>query len=227
MLKQSTRNLRKNYEDYEECFYQFARQWACNERDLHKSLSRKRPTSDEEPAIRDSLKYFGVARSFKNRKEKYQIIEKIFTQHSKGLNKKNFVKKVVDLSNGFKKKGFSTNLSAASKLLWLRTRSPVIIYDKNAFIGLKAMRQENTRKDDYKNLEKLKEGDYVSYVEHWNKEYENHENMIREVSNRCKNKITQNCDGFSNIRKVPDWFCMRVFDLFLFKKGQESRTKEK
>ena len=89
--------------------------------------------------------------------------------------------------------GMKVLLSAATKLLWLKYRDPVIIYDSQvrASLGVRA-------------------GDYPDYVRQWRASYSRHASGIRSAASHIR------------IPGVPcerEWFRRRVFDLYLWAEG--------
>jgi len=89
--------------------------------------------------------------------------------------------------------GMRVLLSAATKLLWLKYRDPVIIYDSQvrASLGVRA-------------------GDYPAYVRQWRALYSRRALGIRNAASRIR------------IPGVPwkrEWFRRRVFDLYLWAEG--------
>ena len=105
---------------YDYCALSYAIQWETHERALHQEISRK-PSAE---AIRKSLSYFKVARVFPRLERKADLAESALIRSSKGLNEGNVVKRVADLTNEFFFTFNKKNLSAASKLLWLRCQHP-------------------------------------------------------------------------------------------------------
>lgn len=98
-------------------------------------------------------------------------------------------------------------LSAASKFLWMRFRSPVIIYESLAARWLK---KNSVYRD----------GSYSNYCQNWREQYEKHEDSIR---NACGDLV--NVKTFTLAADLPDreiveltsntWFRERVFDHYM------------
>ena len=84
-------------------------------------------------------------------------------------------------------------LSATTKLLWLKHRGPVIIYDSQvrAALGVRA-------------------GDYPAYVRRWRALYSRHAVGIRSAASRIR---------IPGVPAEREWFRKRVFDLYLWAQG--------
>jgi hypothetical protein len=124
---------------------------------------------------------------------------------------------VVDLATRlgsvYKKKGAAQELvSAASKFLWIRRRSPVVIYDRRAHKCLTRMNATPGTS-------------YASFRKVWQTEFPKYEIQIRSA---CRNLSQSNIKNFapSGIAKRrfnsvlrARWFHERVFDKFLWWNG--------
>lgn len=200
---------------YEYLVMKFANQWTTREQILHEELSRK---IISEKSVVKALQYFQVARTFdglKTEDNRTFIVENLL-EHSKYLTKNNFHEKVQDLAERFKEQFGSTNLSAASKLLWLRKKSPVLIFDKWAKSALESFEQ---RKIDC----------YADYSEVWNHNYSLHKDKIKDATidfvnvrqySALWNKSTSECKDIV----TSEWFLERVFDMYLLSHGKLSKN---
>ena len=86
------------------------------------------------------------------------------------------------------------NVSAASKLMWLKFRRPFIIYDGNActFLGASP------------NLDRLRE-----YYDKWRAEYARHEDEIKRISKKFIDE---------------PWFQERIFDNYIWTEGGKMKS---
>lgn len=118
---------------YEYCAQQYLLFWENREKKMHKYMSGA-PTSDE---IRYTLKHYSIARNFKGLAEDHVAIkiahELLYVSNKNGGD---ISDKVIDLATRFEKHFNKFNLSAASKLLWLRHKRPYLIYDSRALSAL-------------------------------------------------------------------------------------------
>lgn len=206
-------NLKKYIAIYplEYCAARFLRQWGKYEEELFKSISN----CPDEKSITEALVYFKVARTFLKFKEsdsKIKILNALQTV-------KNNIKiltaeeSVMGLANSFKNEFKTLNISAASKLLWLSIRSPVVIYDRRAINAL-------TNQVGYRGIYK----NYNSYYVAWKNEYSEFELHIQNAIVNLKNGRSfmpessfsdADLDQFSK----ESWFKERVFDIFLWEVG--------
>ena len=110
---------------FEFCALRFLFQWRRKEQYLHRHI-RAKPTIAQ---LRSALKYFQVARNSKDlgKDEKATIVLRAFSD-IQGRERLGPEDKVTMLAKRFKDDGFQHNLSAASKLLWLKSGS-VLAFD--------------------------------------------------------------------------------------------------
>ena len=96
--------------------------------------------------------------------------------------------------------GAKALLSATTKLLWLKHRGPVIIYDSQvrAALGVRA-------------------GDYPAYVRRWRELYSRHAAGIRSATSRIR---------IPGVPAEREWFRKRVFDLYLWAQGAPATITE-
>jgi len=196
---------------YEYCALRFVIQWERHERALHEDISRKLSAE----AIRTALSYFQVARGFAGLDEKAEMVAKALIKMSKGLNEGNVIDRVINLSDYFFREFNSKNLSAASKLLWLRCRNPVVILDSRTAAALNKLGY------------RVKKGDYVSFYRAWHEEYGKRRFELQRAAKRLKELKSytaswrRSADEFrADIEAV--WFSERTFDLLLWELGDES-----
>jgi hypothetical protein len=103
-------------------------------------------------------------------------------------------------------------LSAASKFLWIRHRSPVVIYDAQACRTLKQLGS------------RFAAGSYKPFRREWLRHFAEHEGAIQEACAEL-HRVRE----FSLAHEMPDdelaalaaqrWFHERVFDKFLWRTG--------
>jgi hypothetical protein len=184
---------------FEYCAFRYLELWERDEKSLHRDMQGT-PSSDQ---IRRVLKHYRVARNFKGlTDEGAKQISDYLLEASDGEG--TYSDRVMSLAGLFKKKFGQFNLSAASKLLWLRNTGSYLIFDKRAADGLRRL---GNKIDDYK-----------SYCHAWQGEYEK----------RCS-EITLAAHGLVNLPRRytrdpsltddqltelvrKDWFIARVFN---------------
>ncbi len=194
---------------YEYCAYRYLELWERFEKSLYRAISGTHSASQ----IRDALKYYKIARNFKGLKD-----DVVATNVSKELLKVDgcrgiYSENVKDLASRFKKSCNQYNLSAASKLLWLRYRSPYLIYDSRAVTALHRMGN------------KFKNADYTLYCEAWRREFEKRSNEISlaarglvSLPREYTAAFTQTDDELTKLVHSK-WFIERVFDIYLWEIG--------
>lgn len=166
--------------------------------------------SNPTATLRRVMHSFRVARSFAGLADEQRakfIVGAVLSMKS-DLPAKN----VSGLAKKFEKEFERRNLSAASKLLWIRHRSPYLVYDSRALRALKRYPL------------KVKSADYASYEMAWRSAYEKH-----------KTEINKSADGLvslqpyvkhwhptkDSLRRLvrEPWFKERVFDIALWENG--------
>lgn len=183
--------------------------WDQDESTLHEGI-RNNPTPE---IIRQSLRHFGVARSFAGIRSDVTALQDIanalrdVTQHG-DLTANEAQEKVMLLTKQFKTRFKRSSVSAASKLLWLKHRTPFIIYDRRAVRALGFARKS----------------EYSDYCVEWRRRYQDSRDAIVAAAGRLSE-----IGGFvSSWRKSPedlatlireDWFHERIFDVYLWETG--------
>jgi len=172
-----------------------------------KSKSRKMGLK----SIQEAAKYYKISRNFKIIKSEERLsyaLEQL--KLVKGpVTKFNFCKKVTDLSNIYKKKYKQNTISASSKFMWLRFRSPVLIYDSRAVRYLK----NNNYLSGNVNYEKFSAAWLSAYGD-----YSNEINRICKDLHKSKEytRAHEYSDKEVKLITATDWFKERVFDKYLW-----------
>lgn len=189
----------------EYCALRFLIQWKQREKLLYEYISNN-PTLEQ---LRSALSYFQVARSFKGlgRDDVAQEVLDSLLQVDSNFSSEH-EKKVIDLAKSFNQ----FNLSAASKLFWLKYRSPYIIYDSRA---IRALRRLGCS---------FKNANYSQYCSCWREQYSERQKMIVKAVSRLHEirEFLPLCHG--SVEEVTtltskSWFIERVFDTFLWEMG--------
>ncbi len=183
--------------------------WDCDESKLHEGI-KNNPTPE---IIRESLRHFGVARSFEGIASDVTRLEFIATAlrditQPGNLTANEAQQKVALLTKQLKSRFKRSSISAASKLLWLKHRTPFIIYDSRAIRALSFARKP----------------EYSDYCVEWRRKYQGSHAAIVAAAGRLSE-----IGGFvSSWRKSPDdlatligeeWFHERIFDVYLWETG--------
>lgn len=187
--------------------------WVNKEQELHIGMAEREPSND---VIRSSLHHFKIARNFSGyeNEDKYSVLSALCREHANRMTGSNYIDKVTDLSEAFYEKFGQRNLSAATKLLWLRKQWPVKIYDKNArtALGLSAGVE------------------YSDYVDAWSQEFSIHEKVIRNSLKDLATVKKYTAAWMWSDRDIKEtisapWFADRVFDFYLWEVGGNKEPK--
>lgn len=176
--------------------------WQNVERPIQRAMSGN-PAPAE---LRRAMHSFRIARSFAGIADETKAMSVI--QALKGVGKSGATS-VEELASIFEKKFDHRNVSAASKLLWMRHRTPFLIYDRNARVALGQL--AGTRAD----------VDYAGFESAWRAEYSKSALRVAEASGR----LLQLDRYFSHLDEGLDelvnqtWFHERVFDNYLWDMG--------
>ena len=143
---------------------------------------------------------YKIVRGFEHKYESGERFEEVFCIMD-GIAKigSDPVATVEECAIKFKGKYNKYLLSAASKLLWFKFKSPIIIYDENVrkYLG-------------------TPQNFYRAYCEKWREEYDK---MEAEIDSACK-YLAENNSGNNGII-CKSWFKKRVFDYSLWKRGEK------
>lgn len=203
-----------NQPTFEYCAVRFLDNWIKKEKILSDEISAQTPTLD---GIRNSLAYFKVSRGFAGIKNDLRIqrkVQSLIVKHSRNLTVNTTINRVESLAFAFKSElELGTLLSAASKLLWLRNRSPVVIYDRRALQALNRLGHN------------LQKSAYEPYYSAWQETFSNHRREIVAASNAVPSIIKFTAaynHSKTQIKELVknEWFLERVLDQYLWLVGE-------
>jgi hypothetical protein len=197
---------------FEFCALRFLVQWEQGEKALHEQIAGN-PSLTQ---IRSALRYFQVARTFKGLKsdEAAQAVADAFREVA-GRSQLSPEEKVSALASRFQERFKQFNLSASSKLLWLKFKEPYVIYDSRAVRALKDMGC------------KLKDKiTYGEYCRHWREHYGQREAAIKKAASRLPEVKAflppwHRTEAELTQLAAQPWFLERVFDIYLWERGGE------
>lgn len=187
----------------------FWEQWQRKEERLYQVL-RTAPTEQD---IREALNHFQVARTFKELRGEGRTayIRDCLIRVRDDSTLPQPHEKVERLVDELSKNFGSSNISAASKLLWLSFRSPYVIYDRRAAETLRE--QFGARFQGYQ-----------QYAAAWRTAYKENERAIGKAVEELpkarlfmRSEPPQDLDIVSVAKEA--WFKERVFDLYLWEIG--------
>ena len=197
---------------FEFCALRFLLQWERSEKNLHRKMKETPRIED----IRRSLRYFQVARNFSGLKDDGRA--QMVSQALESIDLKIDLtpeQKVNELAYCFKRDFNQFNLSAASKLFWLKHRMPYIIYDSRAVGALKALGHTFENRN------------YAAYCKAWRKQYRLDRGNIKTAASRLIEirgflpapHVDE--EALSKLTRQP-WFLERVLDIYLWEAGGEN-----
>jgi len=194
---------------FEYCALRYLLQWEQRERTLREQMTRN-PNLQQ---LRSALGHFQVARTFPrlgNDRTAQAVLDALHeVDRESRLSPQ---KKVEELARRFQKMFKRYNLSAASKLLWLKRQEHYIIYDKQA---VKALRDLGSIFED---------ANYEQYCSCWRKQYRLREEAIRKAASRLRDVLAffthwhRSGEQLGSLAAKP-WFRERVFDIYLWEIG--------
>lgn len=200
-------------EKYEYYAFRFLTLWCEEELALYSAISAK-PT---EEGVRRALSYFRVSRNFRGIKKEPDRLAFIVNclqsvRDDSALSSPEA--KVNELAIVLKSKFDQSNVSAASKLLWLSYRYPYIICDSQA---TKALKREFGHK--------LADASYQHYVAAWRAEFMQHREKIEKAvdalpTGRLFMRAYETSDQDLLQMVHEPWFMERVFDVLLWDVGR-------
>ncbi len=194
-------------------------EWMARDRGYHERLAyiAHGQISDTEGIewLVKTATYYRVIRTLKTIEEKPRLLAAynllLAIQPPAGI--EDVVRSVESLAEDLRIVYGTTPLSAASKFLWMRFRSPIVIYDSIAAGWLK----NQGYKDD----------GYRSYIATWSKKYREFEEEIAQACGELKlfKKFTLasgTSDELLTEWTSSRWFRERVFDHFMLNEAAKS-----
>jgi hypothetical protein len=168
--------------------------------------------NDSLEAFHEAAKYYKITRNFPvlENERRLAAAEALVLSVAGSISEKNVCETVKSLAAKFQEEYGKNAVSAASKFLWLRFKSPVVIFDSRAIAWLCTH-----------NYEVPHNAGYEVYCEKWLLAFNDHEEKIRE-----------SCSGLIEVKKYSmaaeesdedvealvsqRWFMERVFDKYLW-----------
>jgi hypothetical protein len=189
--------------------------WLRHDRLYHDSLNNG--TREEKLiSIKNAATYYKVARNLPKEHDEdvgraryeplLKVIDRVSASDFSGDTVKSISKVQKMISKAYGNRGV---LSITTKLLWLKIRDPIIIYDSQA---RKALDTED--------------GDLSAFYEAWRTEFDAHSNAIATACSKLSSLSKYSCDQTiatqAYVRDITAhrWFQERVFDVYLWHKGQ-------
>lgn len=208
---------------FEYCALRYLNMWLSNEREACEALA-----GDDVQVKLDALAKFavayGIARNLPTRHDRgekllrfqpvLEIIDEYTADDFQGTSLVENVKLVNSLISKRYERG--SVLSLTTKLLWLKVKSPIIIYDQQARAAL------NT-----------KYGEIEAFYSLWRQQFEKNKSRIEDACESLPDVHKYSIDpGFGSREYVAGissqaWFQERVFDIYLWHTGANKLSKKK
>jgi hypothetical protein len=200
--------------------YSYLDEWMRKDRRFHETLSNRAEASVARRCLVDVATYYGVIRTLKKEARETDRLLPVLEalQEVEIISENNVVQTVEAFANALGKTYGGFPLSAASKFLWMRFRTPVVIYD--SIVSEWLSKNCGYKYDGYRN-----------YFELWSRAYSN-----------CKEPIQQACTDLASIKKftlacensddevslwsASEWFQQRVFDHSILSDSNFRETTE-
>lgn len=192
------------------CALRYLHTWYPREKEIHELLTQERCDTQ---SVLKALSYFQVSRSFTGlRKDnKSAVVRDAFIEAIRAPREN----RVEQLATSFEEAGFSYNLSAASKLVWLWSPGSCKVYDKRARTALVR----------YYGLQGVDTG-YAAFSTAWQNAYHAQQPVIRAAAQAL---LAPAVRAFMSPRVPPvddleqvveeDFFLERIFDNYLWEIG--------
>lgn len=198
------------------CAMQYLNVWFGYDRNFVEGLRPERSTHERVRTLREAATFYRIARNFKTFSDE-RTRERVLRALD-GTSGGNFdVDDAVEtLACELAKCCGKQLTSAASKLLWFRRRSPIVIFDWLAVLGLRTG-------PDAKQPPRF---DYRTYRKEWRRQFERERERVSAASHALT-RVRDFSLGYSESQQslasivAKPWFHERVFDQFLWWTGKK------
>jgi len=195
------------------CALQYLNQWLEHDKKYYEDFNNVNLVkSDKLNSLKAAATFYKIARNLPTSFEKDMNVERYqpVLDILETISIENITNNVIEELNRVRKSislqyGGRDVLSLTSKLLWLKFRSPIIIYDSKVRQAVGAFNNN-----------------YEDYCKKWNDKYKEHELDIEiaciklhEVKNYCIDPDVATQDYIKEIAKEK-WFRERVLDIYLW-----------
>lgn len=192
------------------CAFKYLGQWIQYEDALHQSF--KKAASPQ--MFREALQYFQISRSFEGIAvpKRLDAARRLYLTAAV-TSRQSPEHRVEALAAAFEKRFGKYNVSAASKLLWLKYREPFVVMDSRAVKALKWLTGK-----------RFASNDYAAYAAVWRDHYAAERVRIRAAAMLVPSAaafLPTNRLSKSELAAIcsAEWFRERVLDIFLREVG--------
>ena len=198
---------------FEYCSLHYLNQWLNDDKIYSEAFA-----NNDDDKIKEAVKFYRVARTlhtkFDEKKDlkRYAPLLEILDLVSSEQFQNNPVDKIIEIEKRISEKyGNRKVLSATTKLLWLKMKHPIVIYDSKARKALNS-----------------KDGNFQDFYEKWHHGFIQYQDKIKTVCSKLSElhlyAIDQEIGTKDYIEQISSeaWFHERVFDIYLWHKGGKS-----
>lgn len=199
----------------EYCSLHYLDMWLKHDRHYHESINNG-TRQEKLAAIKKATTYYKVARNLPKKYDEdmdyerfepiIKILDKVITSDFTNNTERSIIRVQDKISKAY---GDRSVLSITTKLLWLKIRNPIIVYDSQARTAL------NTP-----------DGDLLLFYKAWRAKYNMHSKAIATVCAKLSNVAEYSYDqtiatpSYVKDISAQPWFQERVFDMYLWHEGQ-------
>lgn len=199
---------------FEFCSLQYLNHWFMHDKNYCKKLSSD-DKNEKLKVLKSAGAFYKVARNLptefevKAKSRRYEPVLEIIDTLTQEQFIDNPCTKIKEIAGAISDKYGERNvLSLTTKFLWLKIKSPILIYDSQARIAVGA------NKNDIEDF----------YIK-WHQEFNKYKTQIAQVCSKLSllhlYVVDQNIGTAEYISKISSnpWFHERVFDIYLWNKG--------
>lgn len=202
---------------FEYCSLHYLNQWLTYDRGYCESLSNG-STEEKLSVLKSAGGFYRVSRNLPSKFDekkglaRYQPVLDTLDSVCSEQFTNNIVKKILEIEREISAKyGKRIVLSLTTKFLWLKIKKPILIYDSQARIALGS-----------------NNGDLLDYYNKWQEGFKHHKKDIEaacyQLSDLHLYAVDQKMGTKEYIKEVSSksWFQERVFDIYLWSKGNKA-----
>lgn len=197
------------------CAMQYINVWCGYDRKFVEGLQPGKSIDERVQTLRQAATFYRIARNFKAFSRE-DIRKKVLRALDSVSERKFDIDGAVHkLASDLEKVCGKQLISAASKLLWFRCRSPVVILDRLALLGLRSRT----------GAKHMRSVDYHAYREEWRRQFKLDQERVRAATDALM-QVTDFSLAYGESRErlascvTAPWFQERVFDQFLWWTGK-------
>lgn len=202
---------------FEYCSLHYLNQWLSNDRKYCQVLSNEDKKNKLE-VLKEAGSFYRVARNLPSKFDekkglnRYAPVLDILNEIEECQFQDNPAQEIININKEISKRyGKKSVLSLTTKFLWLKIKQPILIYDSQARKALGT-----------------KDGDLVNYYKKWHGEFRTNQHDIKKACSKLPDLHLYAFDqkfgtkGYIKDVSSQPWFHERVFDIYLWGKGNNA-----